>query len=37
MSEFAIEVTGLLLVTYGLGCIAGCWLRRTLARRKAGI
>lgn len=33
MTAFAVETGLLLVVTYVLGCAAGCWLRRSLARR----
>jgi len=33
MTPFAIETAGLLLAAYVLGCIGGCWLRRSVARR----
>lgn len=35
--EFAIETALMLLGAYLIGCIGGCWLRRTLTlRRQAG-
>ena len=36
MTEFAIEVAGLLVAVYIVGCVAGCWLRRTLSRKRYG-
>lgn len=35
MIWFAIETCGLMLATYLVGCVGGCWLRRSCTRRQA--
>ncbi len=34
MTEFAIEIAALLLGAYIVGCLMGCWLRRTFTRKR---
>ncbi|TCK28201.1 hypothetical protein EV667_2202 [Ancylobacter aquaticus] len=36
MTSFAIDVTLLLVGTYVVGCIGGCWLRRMMSGRRQG-
>lgn len=36
MTPFAIDVTLLLVGTYLVGCICGCWLRRLMGGRRQG-
>ncbi len=36
MTEFALEIAGLLVGAYIVGCVAGCWLRRTFSRKRYG-
>ncbi|MDQ0345852.1 hypothetical protein J2S76_000253 [Ancylobacter vacuolatus] len=36
MIPFAIDVTLLLVGTYLIGCVGGCWLRRMLGGRRPG-
>ena len=36
MTEFALEIAGLLVAAYIVGCLMGCWLRRTLSRKRYG-
>lgn len=33
MTPFAIDVTILMVATYLVGCVGGCWLRRLLRGR----
>lgn len=34
MTDFAIDIVLMLLAAYLAGCAGGCWLRRTLMRRR---
>jgi len=36
VTEFALEIAGLLLAAYIVGCVGGCWLRRTFSRKRYG-
>lgn len=36
MTPFAIDVTLLLVGTYLVGCIGGCWLRRLMGGPRQG-
>lgn len=36
MTPFAIDVTVLMVATYLVGCVGGCWLRRLLRGRGRG-
>lgn len=33
---YATQVGGLLLAAFLVGCVGGCWLRRSLHRRRTG-
>lgn len=33
MTEFALEIATLLVGAYIVGCVAGCWLRRSFTRK----